>query len=303
MDLLYVPQCVAAAGLSSVCVNLATEMPERVVLTKYNQVFNPNVSPGGVRVMTNTWGTLRTIVATEGPAALLPRWSRVVLRSTVAFDTLRLGVADVISTVVLPKRYAQSERVPFFLTNVAGGAVGGALAKMVTFPFSVQNPFGWNGMTPSLYKLGVTYAVLPEAAYCGMFYGLYQTARRVNPYRFHERRYAETEVAKLVAADLLIALFTTFVARLATQPLFVASERLRFENPMLPTGVNKKYVSFLQCMRRVHVEDGFVFLLRGIATGPVLYTAALLVSYDYLKATMRAEYVTQKRESIEELMM
>ena len=278
--------------LCSMVVNVVTEPFDRLAVVHHHQSIDPRVSPGGIRKMTNSVGTAQRMVAMQGAFAFIPDHRRLFARSTLLGDGVKFAVQDTVVNNVLPHRFRASERNLHFLSHFFGGFLGGIAAKAMSFPFSPANPHPLDQLTMQRYLRGLRFATFSEGVYGGFYFGLFELFKVANPYRMTVRRRQVVQEVPLVVVDLMIATVSTFLARLLSQPLFVAGDILRYSNPVHHTGIHRTYTSYYQCVRLVRREQGINFLLRGLPTSPVLLAAMMIVGVDFIRARLHGEYLS-----------
>ncbi|KAJ9462096.1 Adenine nucleotide translocator ATP/ADP translocase [Diplonema papillatum] len=266
----------------SLVVNLISEPGDRARAGYRGQDCDPKVVSGETRRANNVVQWIRHVIRKDGISMFIPSTRRVVQRSCMLRDGLRLAIKDGITTHSLKRRHPYSEWKLFAVNNIAAGGIAGYLAHLVTYPFRADVSRSSLLSEPlSLYK-GYWQSVGPSVAFCTVFFGLYDTFNGLNPYSSYKFRHVDTDRNVLVYR-ILVGQVSAFVAALLSQPYVVVSHRLLHRNPYDLTGMNRKYYNAHHAMARIVAEEGMSQLFRGLVFYPSLLVGLMVVVYDYFK--------------------
>jgi solute carrier family 25 (adenine nucleotide translocator) protein 4/5/6/31 len=282
-------------GIAGAFAKTCTAPIERVKLLIQTQDANPEIVAGKVARYTGIANCFTRVAAEQGMAAFWRGNLANVLRyfPTQAFN---FAFKDSIKAM-FPHYSARASFALFLLVNMASGGLAGAGSLCLVYPLDfartrlasdVGKTKEFSGLgdclrktvarggTAALYS-GFVVSVCGIIPYRGVYFGLYDTAKEMNPYK------------DSIAVTFAIAQAVAIVAAYVAYPFDTVRRRLQMQS-----GAPREqwlYSGSWDCVGRMRREEGFAAFFKGAGANALrtMGSALVLVLYDVLKKALQAQ--------------
>ncbi|KAL1524834.1 hypothetical protein AB1Y20_019714 [Prymnesium parvum] len=284
-----------AGGASGAVAKTATAPIERVKLLIQTQDANPRITSGEVRRYSGMLDCFTRVAADQGIHAF---WRGNTVNVIRYFPTQAFNFAfkDSIKNL-FPHYDPKTNFTRFFLSNVASGGLAGAGSLTIVYPLDYArtrlasdvgsgNP-QFNGLLDCLQKTmksngflsmynGYSVSVVGIVAYRGPYFGLFDTAKAMNPFKDNHGIIGLVSKFSIAQSVAIAAGFIAYPFDTVRRRLQMQSEKPRTE---------WMYRGPLDCAVKIGTQEGIPALFKGFGAN-VLRTlggALVLVGYDEIK--------------------
>lgn len=289
-------------GVSGAIAKTCTAPIERVKLIIQTQDANPRIRSGEVPRYTGIVNCFTRVYQEQGFAAFWRGNFTNVIRY-VPTQAFNFAFKDSIKKL-FPRYDPKREFGMFFLTNLASGGLAGAGSLTVVYPLDyartrlasdvgsgkrdfkglgdclVKTATGPRGVLGLYNGFGVS--VLGIIPYRGVYFGLYDSLREMNPYKHN---YGVIGVVSKFA----VAQFTAIMAGYASYPFDTVRRRLQMQSDK-PVE-QWVYRGTVDCFIKIYKEKGVTAFFKGAGANALrtVGAALVLVLYDQLKGMLGIE--------------
>jgi solute carrier family 25 (adenine nucleotide translocator) protein 4/5/6/31 len=278
-----------AGGIAGAFAKTCTAPIERVKLLIQTQDANPEIVSGKVARYTGILNCFTRVAADQGIGAF---WRGNFVNVLRYFPTQAFNFAfkDTIKAM-FPQYSSKTEFGMFFLVNMASGGLAGAGSLTIVYPLDfartrlasdVGKTKEFNGLGDCLKKTvnkggvsalynGFGVSVCGIIPYRGVYFGLYDTAKEMNPYK--DNIFVKFAIAQTVA----------IISGYASYPFDTVRRRLQMQS-----GAPKEkwlYSSTTDCFGKIMKNEGFTAFFKGAGANALrtVGSAMVLVLYDEIK--------------------
>eukprot|EP01134_Creolimax_fragrantissima_P002818 CFRG2818T1 len=288
----------ALGGVSGAVAKTCTAPIERVKLIIQTQDSNPRIISGEVPRYTGIGNCFARVYSEQGLGAF---WRGNLTNVIRYFPTQAFNFAfkDSIKTL-FPKADSKKEFGKFFLINMASGGLAGAGSLCIVYPLDyartrLASDVGsgkrtFNGLGDCLKKTvqargvlglynGFGVSVAGIIPYRGVYFGLYDTLKELNPYKMDRGVLG-------VATKFGVAQFTAIAAGYASYPMDTIRRRLQMQSDKPKS--EWMYKGTVDCFVKIIKTEGAGALFKGAGANALrtVGSAMVLVLYDQAKLLM-----------------
>lgn len=290
----------ALGGVSGAIAKTCTAPIERVKLLIQTQDANPKIISGEIARYTGIGDCFTRVYQEQGLGAFWRGNFTNVLRyfPTQAFN---FAFKDTIKAM-FPKVNPKENFATFFLINMASGGLAGAGSLTIVYPLDyartrlasdVGKERVFNGLADCLQKTakgpagvmglynGFGVSVIGIIPYRGVYFGLYDTLKEMNPYK-------KDMGVMGILSSFACAQTTAIAAGYASYPFDTVRRRLQMqsEKPV----EEWVYKGTGDCFSKIMKEEGVTSLFKGAGANALrtVGSAMVLVLYDQLKKMVAA---------------
>jgi solute carrier family 25 (mitochondrial adenine nucleotide translocator), member 4/5/6/31 len=270
---------------------------ERVKLLIQTQDSNPRIRSGEIKRYTGIADCFRRVAAEQGVQAFWRGNFTNVLRyfPTQAFN---FAFKDTFKTM-FPKADPKKEFGKFFMINMASGGLAGAGSLCVVYPLDyartrlasdVGKEKDFKGLGDCLVKTfktrgfgglynGFGVSVAGIIPYRGVYFGLYDTLREMNPYK---KDYGVLGVSSKFA----IAQSVAIAAGYASYPMDTVRRRLQMQSEKPKE--QWMYKNTMDCFAKIMKDEGITAFFKGAGANALrtVGSAMVLVMYDQIQGML-----------------
>jgi len=282
-------------GASGAVAKTITAPIERVKIIIQTQDANPRIISGEVSRYTGIANCFSRVSSEQGIAAF---WRGNLTNVIRYFPTQAFNFAFKDSIKKLFPRYnSKTDFGKFFLVQLASGGLAGAGSLCIVYPLDyartrlasdVSGKRDFNGLADCLVKTakgpsgvlglynGFGVSVMGIIPYRGVYFGLYDTLRELNPYK--------SDLTPIgFAARFAVAQSTAIAAGYASYPFDTVRRRLQMQSEKPKEQWVYKNAS--HCLRKVVADEGTKALFKGAGANALrtVGSALVLVLYDSLQ--------------------
>lgn len=284
----------AVGGVSGAVAKTCTAPIERVKLLIQTQDSNPKIRSGEIKRYTGIVDCFRRVSSEQGFKAFWRGNFTNVIRyfPTQAFN---FAFKDTFKTM-FPKADPKKEFGKFFMINMASGGLAGAGSLCVVYPLDyartrlasdVGKTKDFNGLADCLSKTvksrgimglynGFGVSVAGIIPYRGVYFGLYDTLREMNPYK------KDLGIMGM-ASKFGIAQFTAIAAGYASYPMDTVRRRLQMQSEKPQK--DWIYSGTADCFAKVMKNEGTKALFKGAGANALRTVGAAMVLVLYSEIT------------------
>lgn len=288
----------ALGGVSGAIAKTCTAPIERVKILIQTQDANPRIMSGEIPRYTGIVNCFSRVASEQGIGAFWRGNFTNVLRyfPTQAFN---FAFKDTIKNL-FPKANPKTEFGKFFAINMASGGLAGAGSLCIVYPLDyartrLASDVGkekiFNGLLDCLKKTasgnqgilglynGFGISVAGIIPYRGVYFGLYDTAREMNPYK------KDTGVMG-VASKFAIAQTVAITAGYASYPFDTIRRRLQMQSERPKEEWTYKGTG--DCFSKILKEEGGAAFFKGAGANALrtVGSAMVLVLYDQFQTLL-----------------
>jgi len=288
----------ALGGVSGAIAKTCTAPIERVKILIQTQDANPRIMSGEIPRYTGIVNCFSRVASEQGIGAFWRGNFTNVLRyfPTQAFN---FAFKDTIKAI-FPKANPKTEFAKFFAINMASGGLAGAGSLCIVYPLDyartrLASDVGkekiFNGLLDCLKKTasgnqgvlglynGFGISVAGIIPYRGVYFGLYDTAREMNPYK------KDTGVMG-VASKFAIAQSVAISAGYASYPFDTIRRRLQMQSERPKEEWTYKGTG--DCFSKILKEEGAAAFFKGAGANALrtVGSAMVLVLYDQFQTLL-----------------
>jgi len=290
----------ALGGVSGAIAKTCTAPIERVKILIQTQDANPRIMSGEVPRYTGIGNCFSRVASEQGIGAFWRGNFTNVLRyfPTQAFN---FAFKDTIKNL-FPKANPKTEFVKFFAINMASGGLAGAGSLCIVYPLDyartrLASDVGtgsekvFNGLLDCLKKTasgnqgvlglynGFGISVAGIIPYRGVYFGLYDTAREMNPYK------KDTGLLG-VGSKFAIAQTVAITAGYASYPFDTIRRRLQMQSERPKE--EWTYKGTADCFSKILKEEGGQAFFKGAGANALrtVGSAMVLVLYDQFQTLL-----------------
>eukprot|EP01134_Creolimax_fragrantissima_P000669 CFRG0669T1 len=285
----------ALGGVSGAIAKTCTAPIERVKLIIQTQDSNPKIISGEVPRYTGIGNCFTRVYSEQGLGAF---WRGNMTNVIRYFPTQAFNFAfkDSIKTL-FPKADSKKEFGKFFLINMASGGLAGAGSLCIVYPLDyartrLASDVGsgkrtFNGLGDCLKKTvqargffglynGFGVSVAGIIPYRGVYFGLYDTLKELNPYKMDKGVLG-------VTTKFAVAQFTAIAAGYASYPMDTIRRRLQMQSDKPKD--QWMYKGTVDCFGKVIKNEGLPALFKGAGANALrtVGSAMVLVLYDQMQ--------------------
>jgi solute carrier family 25 (mitochondrial adenine nucleotide translocator), member 4/5/6/31 len=287
----------AVGGVSGAVAKTCTAPIERVKLLIQTQDSNPRIRSGEIKRYTGIVDCFRRVSSEQGIKAFWRGNFTNVIRyfPTQAFN---FAFKDTFKTM-FPKADPKKEFGKFFMINMASGGLAGAGSLCVVYPLDyartrlasdVGKTKDFNGLADCLSKTvksrgvmglynGFGVSVAGIIPYRGVYFGLYDTLREMNPYK--------KDLGMMgMASKFGIAQFTAIAAGYASYPMDTVRRRLQMQSEKPKE--QWMYANTIDCFKKIMKDEGLTAFFKGAGANALrtVGSAMVLVMYDQIQGML-----------------
>jgi len=292
----------AIGGVSGAIAKTCTAPIERVKLIIQTQDANPRIRSGEIPRYTGIVNCFSRVNSEQGFGAFWRGNLTNVVRY-VPTQAFNFAFKDTIKAL-FPRYDSKKDFGKFFLVQLASGGLAGAGSLTVVYPLDyartrlaadvgsgkrdfkgladclVKTAKGPGGFM-SLYN-GYGVSVIGIIPYRGVYFGLYDTLKSLNPYR------RDTGILGL-ASSFACAQSTAIAAGYASYPFDTVRRRLQMQSEKPKD--QWVYKGTLDCFSKVAREEGMSAMFKGAGANAIrtVGAALVLVLYDRIKTYLGIE--------------
>jgi len=288
----------ALGGVSGAIAKTCTAPIERVKILIQTQDANPRIMSGEIPRYSGILNCFSRVAAEQGIAAFWRGNFTNVLRyfPTQAFN---FAFKDTIKNL-FPKANPKTEFAKFFMINMASGGLAGAGSLCIVYPLDyartrLASDVGkekiFNGLLDCLKKTatgnqgvlglynGFGISVAGIIPYRGVYFGLYDTAREMNPYK------KDTGIMG-VTSKFAIAQSVAITAGYASYPFDTIRRRLQMQSERPKE--EWTYKGTTDCFSKILKEEGGAAFFKGAGANALrtVGSAMVLVLYDQFQTLL-----------------
>jgi len=288
----------ALGGVSGAIAKTCTAPIERVKILIQTQDANPRIMSGEIPRYSGILNCFSRVAAEQGIAAFWRGNFTNVLRyfPTQAFN---FAFKDTIKNL-FPKANPKTEFGKFFMINMASGGLAGAGSLCIVYPLDyartrLASDVGkekiFNGLLDCLKKTatgnqgvlglynGFGISVAGIIPYRGVYFGLYDTAREMNPYK------KDTGILG-VTSKFVIAQSVAITAGYASYPFDTIRRRLQMQSERPKE--EWTYKGTTDCFSKILKEEGGAAFFKGAGANALrtVGSAMVLVLYDQFQTLL-----------------
>lgn len=288
----------ALGGVSGAIAKTCTAPIERVKILIQTQDANPRIMSGEIPRYSGILNCFSRVAAEQGIAAFWRGNFTNVLRyfPTQAFN---FAFKDTIKNL-FPKANPKTEFAKFFMINMASGGLAGAGSLCIVYPLDyartrLASDVGkekiFNGLLDCLKKTatgnqgvlglynGFGISVAGIIPYRGVYFGLYDTAREMNPYK------KDTGIMG-VTSKFAIAQSVAITAGYASYPFDTIRRRLQMQSERPKE--EWTYKGTTDCFSKILKEEGAAAFFKGAGANALrtVGSAMVLVLYDQFQTLL-----------------
>jgi len=288
----------ALGGVSGAIAKTCTAPIERVKILIQTQDANPRIMSGEIPRYSGILNCFSRVAAEQGIAAFWRGNFTNVLRyfPTQAFN---FAFKDTIKNL-FPKANPKTEFAKFFMINMASGGLAGAGSLCIVYPLDyartrLASDVGkekiFNGLLDCLKKTatgnqgvlglynGFGISVAGIIPYRGVYFGLYDTAREMNPYK------KDTGILG-VTSKFVIAQSVAITAGYASYPFDTIRRRLQMQSERPKE--EWTYKGTTDCFSKILKEEGAAAFFKGAGANALrtVGSAMVLVLYDQFQTLL-----------------
>jgi len=288
----------ALGGVSGAIAKTCTAPIERVKILIQTQDANPRIMSGEIPRYSGILNCFSRVAAEQGIAAFWRGNFTNVLRyfPTQAFN---FAFKDTIKNL-FPKANPKTEFAKFFMINMASGGLAGAGSLCIVYPLDyartrLASDVGkekiFNGLLDCLKKTatgnqgvlglynGFGISVAGIIPYRGVYFGLYDTAREMNPYK------KDTGILG-VTSKFVIAQSVAITAGYASYPFDTIRRRLQMQSERPKE--EWTYKGTTDCFSKILKEEGGAAFFKGAGANALrtVGSAMVLVLYDQFQTLL-----------------
>ncbi len=297
-----------AGGISAAVAKTTTAPIERVKLIMQTQDANAYVKSGKVLRYTGIMDCFTRILKEQGFKAF---WNGNLTNVLRYFPTQAFNFAfkDSIKSV-FPKYDSKTQFGQFVLVNVASGGLAGAGSLCIVYPLDYartrlasdvgREQRSFNGLLDCLKKTskgprgvlalynGFGVSVLGIIPYRGVYFGMYDSAASLNPYK-------DDSSFVGLASKFAVAQITAITAGYVSYPLDTVRRRLQMQSE-LPRA-EWTYSGTVDCFRSILRKEGITSFWKGAGANIIrtIGAALVLVLYGEIQALVKKE--DEKRQN------
>jgi solute carrier family 25 (adenine nucleotide translocator) protein 4/5/6/31 len=286
----------AAGGVSGAVAKTCTAPIERVKLLIQTQDANPRIRSGEIQRYTGIVNCFSRVQAEQGFWSF---WRGNLTNIIRYFPTQAFNFAfkDTFKTM-FPRYDPKTDFGKFFLVNMASGGMAGAGSLCIVYPLDyartrLASDVGsgkrdFNGLADCLVKTtkgpkgffglynGFGVSVVGIIPYRGVYFGLYDSARELNPWK------TDRGVLGLVS-KFAIAQTVAICAGYASYPFDTVRRRLQMQSEKPKD--QWLYKGTMHCFAKVAKDEGMTALFKGAGANALrtVGSALVLVLYDQIK--------------------
>jgi len=289
----------ALGGTAGAIAKTCTAPIERVKLIIQTQDANPRIRSGEVKRYTGIGNAFARVYSEQGLAAF---WRGNMTNVIRYFPTQAFNFAFKDSIKKLfPKYNPKTEFGMFFLVQLASGGLAGAGSLCIVYPLDyartrLASDVGtgkrdFNGLWDCLVKTargpqgirglynGFGVSVVGIIPYRGVYFGLYDSLRELNPFR-HDFGIAG------IASKFAVAQTTAIAAGYASYPFDTVRRRLQMQSEKPKD--KWIYKGTLDCFVKVARDEGMTALFKGAGANALrtVGSALVLVLYDQMQGIL-----------------
>jgi len=287
-------------GVSGAIAKTITAPIERVKLLIQTQDANPRIRSGEVSRYTGIGNCFKRVAAEQGIAAF---WRGNLTNIIRYFPTQAFNFAFKDTFKKMFPRYDPKKQFwNFFLVQMASGALAGAGSLCIVYPLDyartrlasdvgtgkrdfkgladclVKTASGPKGFLGLYNGFGVSVAgIIP---YRGVYFGLYDSIRELNPWK------TDKSIFPGLASQFAVAQFTAIAAGYASYPFDTVRRRLQMQSEK--PRENWVYKGTADCFTKILKEEGVRALFKGAGANALrtVGSAMVLVLYDRLQGLL-----------------
>jgi len=288
----------ALGGVSGAIAKTCTAPIERVKILIQTQDANPRIMSGEIPRYSGILNCFSRVASEQGIAAFWRGNFTNVLRyfPTQAFN---FAFKDTIKNL-FPKANPKTEFAKFFAINMASGGLAGAGSLCIVYPLDyartrLASDVGkekiFNGLLDCLKKTasgnqgvlglynGFGISVAGIIPYRGVYFGLYDTAREMNPYK------KDTGIMG-VCSKFAIAQTVAITAGYASYPFDTIRRRLQMQSERPKE--EWTYKGTADCFSKILKEEGAAAFFKGAGANALrtVGSAMVLVLYDQFQTLL-----------------
>jgi solute carrier family 25 (adenine nucleotide translocator) protein 4/5/6/31 len=289
----------ALGGISGAIAKTCTAPIERVKILIQTQDANPRIMSGEIPRYTGIMNCFSRVASEQGIGAFWRGNFTNVIRyfPTQAFN---FAFKDTIK-VLFPKADPKTEFAKFFMINMASGGLAGAGSLCIVYPLDyartrLASDVGsgkrdFDGLADCLKKTasgkqgffglynGFGVSVAGIIPYRGVYFGLYDTARELNPFK------KDTGFMG-IASKFGIAQSVAITAGYASYPFDTIRRRLQMQSEKPKEEWTYKGTS--DCFRKILADEGATAFFKGAGANALrtVGSAMVLVLYDQFQTLL-----------------
>jgi solute carrier family 25 (adenine nucleotide translocator) protein 4/5/6/31 len=289
----------ALGGTAGAIAKTCTAPIERVKLIIQTQDANPRIRSGEVKRYTGIGNAFARVYSEQG---LLAFWRGNLTNVIRYFPTQAFNFAFKDSIKKLfPKYNPKTEFGLFFLVQLASGGLAGAGSLCIVYPLDyartrLASDVGsgkrdFNGLLDCLIKTargpqgirglynGFGVSVVGIIPYRGVYFGLYDSLRELNPFRY------DLGIVG-IASKFAVAQSTAIAAGYASYPFDTVRRRLQMQSEKPKD--KWIYRGTLDCFVKVARDEGMTALFKGAGANALrtVGSALVLVLYDQMQGIL-----------------
>jgi len=289
----------ALGGVSGAVAKTMTAPIERVKLIIQTQDANPRIRSGEVARYTGIINCFSRVASEQG---ILAFWRGNLTNVIRYFPTQAFNFAfkDLIKQL-FPRYDTKKEFGKFFLVQMASGGLAGAGSLCIVYPLDyartrLASDVGtgkrdFNGLADCLYKTasgpkgpialynGFGVSVAGIIPYRGVYFGLYDSLREKNPYKY--------DLGPIgIASKFFVAQTTAICAGYASYPFDTIRRRLQMQSEKPKE--QWVYKGTFDCLKKIIKTEGTRALFKGAGANALrtVGSALVLVFYDQLQGLL-----------------
>jgi len=291
----------AIGGVSGAVAKTCTAPIERVKLLIQTQDANPRIRSGEIPRYTGIVNCFSRVASEQGIKAFWRGNFTNVIRyfPTQAFN---FAFKDTIKKL-FPRYVSRKDFWKFFGVQLASGGLAGAGSLCIVYPLDyartrlaadVGKQRDFNGLADCLIKTargpkgilglynGFGVSVIGIIPYRGVYFGIFDTANDLNPYK-------KDFGIMGIASKFAIAQATAIAAGYASYPFDTVRRRLQMQSEKPPS--EWIYKGTLDCFAKVAKDEGMSALFKGAGANALrtVGSAMVLVLYDQIRGYLGIE--------------